>query len=175
MIYTYSPSIDVFFIANSSPHVSPRPANCAFDPLASNGVCDTSLSLDARAAALVQAMTLDEKIGSLSGDFPIEQLWLPSYEWWNKGLHGVVYLPGVEFQPLGGQFSSATSSPCPINMGATFNDALVQNMSTVISAKGKSFYNFGFASLHFWTPNINPFRGPRWGRGWRRRVRIRYL
>lgn len=83
-------SIDVYYIPHpSGTFVSPLAPNCGSSPLSSNGVCDASLSLDARAAALVAAMAMDDKIGFLSGDYGIPSLGIPSYEWWNEGLHGV--------------------------------------------------------------------------------------
>jgi xylan 1,4-beta-xylosidase len=64
-----------------------------------------------------------------------------------------------------GNFSSATSFPQPITLGATFDDELVKAVATTISTEARAFNNVGKAGLDFWTPNINPFKDPRWGRG----------
>lgn len=62
-------------------------------------------------------------------------------------------------------FTSATSFPAPILLGATFNDSLIASIADVISTEARAFNNFNYAGLTFFTPNINPFRDPRWGRG----------
>jgi beta-D-xylosidase 4 len=130
-------------------------------------VCDTTLSITDRAAAIVNALTLDEKVsnvGSAAGGSA--RLGLPAYEWQNEALHGVAGSTGVQFQtPLGSNFSAATSFPMPILMSAAFDDDLINSVATVISTEARAFGNAGFAGLDFWTPNINPYRDPRWGRG----------
>jgi len=78
--------------------------------------------------------------------------------------HGVAGSPGVSFAPSG-QFSSATSFPQPIGLGATFDMDLIKAVATVISTEARAFNNAGRAGLDFFTPNINPFKDPRWGRG----------
>ncbi len=89
-----------------------------------------------------------------------------SYQWQNEALHGVAGSTGVQFQlPLGAEFSAATSFPMPILLAAAFDDALVKSVATVISTEARAFANHGFAGLDYWTPNINPYRDPRWGRG----------
>jgi beta-D-xylosidase 4 len=125
------------------------------------------LSIEARAEALVEAMTLEEKIANVQNSASgSARLGLPAYQWWNEGLHGVAGSPGVMFQlPLGSNFSYATSFPMPILMSAAFDDPLINSVATVVSTEARAFYNFGFAGLDYWTPNINPFRDPRWGRG----------
>jgi xylan 1,4-beta-xylosidase len=130
-------------------------------------VCDTSLSIEARATALVDAMTLEEKVANVQNTASgVPRLGLPAYQWWNEGLHGVASSPGVTFQtPLGSNFSYATSFPMPILMSAAFDDLLINSVATIVSTEARAFYNFGYAGLDFWTPNINPFRDPRWGRG----------
>lgn len=80
--------------------------------------------------------------------------------------HGVAGAnPGVHFAPAGENFSHATSFPQPILTGAAFDDQLVHDVASVISTEARAFNNFGFAGIDFFTPNINPFRDPRWGRG----------
>ena len=93
-----------------------------------------------------------------------ERLGLPKYDWWSEALHGVAYSPGVQFANSG-NFSSATSFPLPITISAAFNDGLVQSIGKTIGEEARAFANAGRAGLDFWTPNINPFKDPRWGRG----------
>ncbi|KIN03336.1 glycoside hydrolase family 3 protein [Oidiodendron maius Zn] len=91
------------------------------------------------------------------------------WNWWQEGLHGVGGSPGVVFQvsKFGLPNSTyATSFPQPIQMGAAFDDELIFDVATVISIEARAFSkNFNRSGLDFWTPNINPFRDPRWGRG----------
>lgn len=79
-------------------------------------------------------------------------------------MHGVASSPGVVFA-ASGDYSYATSFPQPILMGAAFDDDLIRDVATVISTEARAFSNVGRAGLDFWTPNINPYRDPRWGRG----------
>ncbi len=78
--------------------------------------------------------------------------------------HGVASSPGVNFS-TDGDFSHATSFLQPILMGAAFDDKLIFDVATVVSTEARAFNNFNRAGLDFWTPNINPFRDPRWERG----------
>ena len=100
----------------------------------------------------------------LSHSLGAERLGLPKYDWWSEALHGVAYSPGVQFANSG-NFSSATSFPLPITIAAAFNDDLVQAIGKTIGVEARAFANAGRAGLDFWTPNINPFKDPRWGRG----------
>ncbi|KAF9890606.1 hypothetical protein FE257_005737 [Aspergillus nanangensis] len=139
--------------------------DCDTGPLAKNAVCDATLDPTARARALVAAMTLEEKINNTQFEAPgVPRLGLPAYNWWSEALHGVAGSPGVHFTDSG-EFSYATSFPAPILLGAAFDDALVKNIATVVSTEARAFGNAGYAGLDYWTPNINPFRDPRWGRG----------
>ncbi|KAI0833925.1 glycoside hydrolase family 3 protein [Hypoxylon sp. FL0890] len=143
-------------------HIFP---DCASGPLASNDVCNESLSVGQRAKALVAALETDEKFGLLINTSPgVERLGLPSYQWWQEALHGVASSPGVTFADSG-NFSYATSFPQPILMGAAFDDQLIEAVATVISTEARAFNNFNRSGLDYWTPNINPYRDPRWGRG----------
>jgi beta-D-xylosidase 4 len=92
----------------------------------------------------------------------VSRLGLSPYQWWNEALHGVAHNRGITW---GGQFSAATQFPQAITTGATFDDALIERMGVVISTEARAFANNGRAHLDFWTPNVNPFRDPRWGRG----------
>ena len=115
-----------------------------------------------RAKALVAQMTVDEKMGQMRYDAPaIERLGIPAYNWWNEALHGVAR-SGV-----------ATVFPQAIGMAASFNAPLMQEVATVISDEARAKYNqyktFGYTDIYqgltYWSPNINIFRDPRWGRG----------
>ena len=123
---------------------------------------DASLPDDARIEALLDAMTIEEKMGQLLNDAPaIERLGIQSYEWWNEALHGVA------------ASGRATVFPQPIGIAATFDEDLVQRIATAISDEARAKFNVAqsignygrYAGLTFWSPNINIFRDPRWGRG----------
>ncbi|KAK0862997.1 hypothetical protein LTS02_006803 [Friedmanniomyces endolithicus] len=133
--------------------------------LTSNLVCDTSASPAARAAAIINAMNITEKLANLldvaNGT---ARLGLPPYEWWSEALHGLAGSPGVNFTDAG-EYSYATSFPMPILFSAAFDDPMVQDIATVISTEARAYSNVARAGLDFFTPNINPFKDPRWGRG----------
>src|SRR6266581_3414287 len=115
-----------------------------------------------RVADLVSRMTLEEKVSQLQDVAPaIDRLGIPRYNWWNEALHGVA------------RSGLATSFPQAIGLAATWNDSVVFRMATVISdearAKHHEYVRQGsrerYQGLTFWSPNINLFRDPRWGRG----------
>ena len=115
-----------------------------------------------KARALVERMTLEEKASQLRYDAPaIDRLGVPAYNWWNETLHGVA---------RGG---TATSFPQAIGLAATFDEVLVERLGDVSATEGRAKYNAYSArgdrdiyhGLTFWSPNINIFRDPRWGRG----------
>ncbi|RRN55654.1 glycoside hydrolase family 3 protein [Pseudoxanthomonas sp. SGNA-20] len=123
---------------------------------------DTSLGFEERAAALVSRMTLEEKAAQMQNDAPaIERLGVPQYDWWNEALHGVARAGG------------ATVFPQAIGMAASFDVPLMDQVAAAISdearAKHHEFLRKGergrYQGLTFWSPNINIFRDPRWGRG----------
>ncbi len=123
---------------------------------------DTSLSYDQRVKNLLQTLTLEEKISLLGYVSPgIDRLQIPAYNWWNEALHGLA------------RSGEATVFPQAIGMAASFNTPLLNQVSTAISTEGRAKYNVAIAmnrhnqymGLNFWTPNINIFRDPRWGRG----------
>ncbi|KAL4804619.1 Exo-1,4-beta-xylosidase bxlB [Aspergillus unguis] len=139
--------------------------DCTTGPLSQLPICDTTLQPLERAKSLVNALTLSEKInntGHESGGSP--RLGLPAYNWWNEALHGIAARHGVSFEE-DGEFSYATSFPAPIVLGAAFNDELVRSVADVISTEARAFSNSDHAGLDYWTPNVNPFKDPRWGRG----------
>jgi beta-glucosidase len=123
---------------------------------------DMTKPLDERVKDLVSRLTLEEKVSLLGyNSKAVPRLGIPAYNWWNEGLHGVA------------RAGEATIFPQAIGMAATFNDDLVKQVSTVISTEARAKYNLAIAQdrhlqymgLTFWTPNINIFRDPRWGRG----------
>ncbi|KAK3393520.1 glycoside hydrolase family 3 protein [Podospora didyma] len=140
--------------------------DCASGPLANTTVCDIQASPPERAAALVKMMNITEKLANLvDSSLGAERIGLPPYEWWSEALHGVAASPGVAFNRTEGPFSYATSFANTITMSAAFDDDLVYKIATAISTEARAFINAGLAGLDFWTPNINPFKDPRWGRG----------
>lgn len=115
-----------------------------------------------RARALVSQMTLEEKVSQMINKTPeIEHLGIKEYDWWNEALHGVARA-GV-----------ATVFPQAVALGATFDTTLVEKIADVISTEARAKYNAsqrvkdykGYKGLTFWSPNVNIFRDPRWGRG----------
>ncbi len=123
---------------------------------------DTSLSFEERARLLVQEMTLEEKAWQMVNHAPgIERLGVPPYNWWNECLHGV------------GRAGVATVFPQAIGLAATWNEDLMHRLATVISDEARAKHHesarrgdYGiYKGLTFWSPNINIFRDPRWGRG----------
>lgn len=120
------------------------------------------LNFEDRAKDLVSKMTLEEKVGqTVYNAAAIAHLGIPAYNWWNEALHGVARA-GV-----------ATSFPQAIGMAAVFDEQLLQKTADIISTEGRAkFHEFQkkgdsdiYKGLTFWSPNINIFRDPRWGRG----------
>ncbi|XP_040379316.1 beta-D-xylosidase 4 [Oryza brachyantha] len=132
--------------------------------VAGYGFCDRSKSAAARAADLLGRLTLAEKVGFLvNKQAALPRLGIPAYEWWSEALHGVSYVgPGTRFSPL---VPGATSFPQPILTAASFNASLFRAIGEVVSTEARAMHNVGLAGLTFWSPNINIFRDPRWGRG----------
>jgi len=123
---------------------------------------DAGCSFDQRADDLLARMTLEEKIGQMMNAAPaIPRLQVPAYEWWNEALHGVA------------RAGSATVFPQAIGLAASFNTDLMRDVASVISdearAKHHEFLRHDsrarYQGLTFWSPNVNIFRDPRWGRG----------
>ena len=120
------------------------------------------LPLEQRVKDLLSRMTLEEKTGQMLYNAPaIDRLGIPAYNWWNEGLHGVA------------RAGKATVFPQAIGLAAMWNSDMMLRVATVISdearAKYKEAINDGrhgiYEGLTFWSPNINIFRDPRWGRG----------
>ena len=123
---------------------------------------NTSLSTQERVDDLVSRMTLDEKVSQLINTAPaIPRLGVPAYDWWSEGLHGIA------------RSGYATMFPQAIGMAATWDTALVGQMGTTTSIEARAKYNEAirhdihsiYFGLTIWSPNINIFRDPRWGRG----------
>ncbi|MDR2149263.1 MAG: glycoside hydrolase family 3 C-terminal domain-containing protein [Spirochaetaceae bacterium] len=115
-----------------------------------------------RISELIAAMTLEEKVSQLSYTSPaIERLGIPEYNWWNECLHGVA------------RSGLATVFPQAIALAATFDETFVQKVAEAIADEARAKYHQAikqgnrqqYCGLTFWTPNINIFRDPRWGRG----------
>ncbi|KAF2868570.1 beta-xylosidase [Massariosphaeria phaeospora] len=137
--------------------------DCANGPLKLNRICDVNASPPERAAALVAAMQTSEKLDNLmSKSKGVSRLGLPAYNWWGEALHGVAGAPGIDFDA---PFTNATSFPMPLQMSAAFDDDLIFRIADIIGNEARAFGNGGKAPVDFWTPDINPFRDPRWGRG----------
>ena len=115
-----------------------------------------------KAEALVAQMTLEEKASQLKYDAPaIKRLGIPAYNWWNEGLHGVA------------RAGQATVFPQAIGLGATFDTDLIGEIADTIATEARAKYNAVskkgdrdiYKGLTLWSPNVNIFRDPRWGRG----------
>ena len=123
---------------------------------------DSSLPIEERVNALIKELTLEEKIGLMENQSKaVERLGIPQYNWWNEGLHGVA------------RAAPSTVFPQAIGMAATFNPDLIQNVANAISDEGRALYHAAidkgihrwYLGLTYWSPNVNIFRDPRWGRG----------
>lgn len=122
---------------------------------------DTSLSNRERAELVLKQLTLDEKIAMMMDDSPaIDRLGIKRYNWWNEALHGV------------GRAGFATVFPQAIGMAAAFDGDLQFRVFDCISDEARAKFNTlgdeevtRYKGLTFWTPNVNIFRDPRWGRG----------
>jgi beta-glucosidase len=122
---------------------------------------DPSLPTQRRVEDLVSRMTLDEKISQMMNDSPaIQRLGIPNYDWWTEGLHGIAHSP-------------ATLFPQAIGLAATWDAPLIGEIADSISTEARAKYNQAardniharYLGLSIWSPNINIFRDPRWGRG----------
>ena len=123
---------------------------------------NTRLDFEERAKDLVSRMTLEEKVSQLTNAAAaVERLGIPQYDWWNECLHGVA------------RAGKATVFPQAIGMAATFDRELMFRMADITSTEARAKYNDfisrgsreRYQGLTFWSPNINIFRDPRWGRG----------
>jgi beta-glucosidase len=124
---------------------------------------DTSLTPEQRAADLIAHMTIEEKARQLGHTAPaIPRLGVPAYNWWNEGLHGVA------------RAGIATVFPQAIGMAASWDEKLMRAVAGTIGTEFRAKYaervhpdgsTDWYRGLTVWSPNINIFRDPRWGRG----------
>ncbi len=123
---------------------------------------NTALPVEQRVERLIEALTLEEKVGLMvNNSSAVERFGIPAYNWWNEGLHGVA------------RSAPATVFPQAIGLAATFDPDLVEQVATAISDEGRALYHAAinkgihkqYLGLTYWSPNINIFRDPRWGRG----------
>ena len=123
---------------------------------------DPSQPFDARVDDLIKRMTLEQKAQQLVNQArAIPDLQVPAYDWWSEALHGVA------------NAGTATVFPEPVGLAATFDDPLIHEMAVVIGTEARAKHNQAVRAgrrdimegLDFWSPNINIFRDPRWGRG----------
>jgi beta-glucosidase len=123
---------------------------------------DASEPIDVRVNDLISRMTLEEKASQLVNQArAIPRLQVPAYDWWSEALHGVA------------NAGTATVFPEPMGLAATFDDGLIHEMAVVIGMEARAKHNQAvrdgrrdiMEGLDFWSPNINIFRDPRWGRG----------
>ncbi|KAG0482337.1 hypothetical protein HPP92_010421 [Vanilla planifolia] len=145
---------------------STRQAFACGNPSPATGMrfCRRDLPIKVRVRDLIGRLTTEEKIRLLVNNAAaVPRLGISGYEWWSEALHGVSNTgPGVKF---GGDFPGATSFPQVISVAASFNASLWEKIGTVVSDEGRAMYNGGRAGLTFWSPNVNIYRDPRWGRG----------
>ena len=148
--YTYNFFLLLTLVTAGIAHAQPLPFRNA------------SLSTAQRVDDLLSRLTLEEKISLLGyRSKAVDRLSIPAYNWWNEGLHGVA------------RAGEATVFPQAIGMAATFDNTLLQQAADAISTEARAKYNLSTAAgrreqymgLTFWSPNINIFRDPRWGRG----------
>lgn len=134
----------------------------AIPSVAQEAYKNPKLSAEERAEDLLSRLTLEEKVKLMEHGSPaIERLGIPQFNWWNEALHGV------------GRNGTATVLPITMGMAASFNESLVNRAFTAVSDEARAKNNLArkmgrcniYEGLSFWTPNINIFRDPRWGRG----------
>jgi len=147
----------VFLLADSC-----TPSGTPNENLDLSPYLNTALSLEERVTDLVGRMTLEEKISQMINQAPaIERLGIPEYNWWSEGLHGVA------------RAGLATVFPQAIGLGATWDRDLMFRVSEAIADEARAKHHdfarkdkrFIYQGLTLWSPNINIFRDPRWGRG----------
>lgn len=132
-------------------------------PTIANAQTPSVATLQGRAAEMVRAMTLEEKAAQLKSEAPaIPRLGIPAYDWWSEGLHGVA------------RAGEATVFPQAVAMAATFNAPLIERAAETVATEFRAKYretlgadgsSKRYRGLTVWSPNINIFRDPRWGRG----------
>uniref|UniRef100_A0ACD5X5Y6 Uncharacterized protein n=1 Tax=Avena sativa TaxID=4498 RepID=A0ACD5X5Y6_AVESA len=127
--------------------------------------CDSRLPAERRAADLVARLTLAEKVSQLGDEAAgVPRLGVPPYKWWSEGLHGLSFWGhGMHFN---GAVTRITSFPQVLLTAASFDDGLWYRIGQAIGTEARALYNLGQAEgLTIWSPNVNIYRDPRWGRG----------
>lgn len=122
------------------------------------------MTIDERVDDLIARLTLTEKVNMMKHQSPaVERLGIPAYDWWNEALHGVARTS-----------EKVTVYPQAIGMAATFDTEAVRKMGDYTASEGRALFNEDlktgktgtrYRGLTYWTPNVNIFRDPRWGRG----------
>jgi beta-glucosidase len=149
--------LTVFLLADSCSPSGPSKEKAEVLPY-----LNTDLAIEERVNDLVGRMTLEEKISQMINQAPaIERLGIPEYNWWSEGLHGVA------------RAGLATVFPQAIGLGASWDRDLMFRVSTAIADEARAKHHdfakkdkrFIYQGLTLWSPNINIFRDPRWGRG----------
>ncbi|KAK1139887.1 hypothetical protein N8T08_011048 [Aspergillus melleus] len=136
--------------------------DCGNGPLSKTLVCDTSARPHDRAAALISLFTFEELVNNTGNTSPgVPRLGLPPYQVWGESLHGIFHANNTPE----GDYSWATSFPQPILTMAALNRTLIHQIGSIISTQGRAFSNVGRFPLDTYSPNINSFRHPVWGRG----------
>ncbi|KAL2513694.1 Beta-D-xylosidase 4 [Forsythia ovata] len=126
--------------------------------------CNSLLDVKTRVEDLVKKLTIQEKIGFLvNGSHGVRRLGIPKYEWWAEALHGVSFYGFATH--FANPVPAATSFPQVILTAASFNESLFEIIGKVVSTEARAMYNVGLTGLTFWSPNVNIYRDPRWGRG----------
>lgn len=148
---------------------------CSVAPLKGTVACDGSKTWDERVDDLVARVPAADRANLFSNRAwkGVPSLNIPEYNWWSEALHGVSRCPylsgegvgGCCFKTEAGERKCPSSFPAGITTSASFNKTLFRAIGTAIGTEARVASNVGEASLTFWTPNINIFRDPRWGRG----------
>ncbi len=146
----------------SQPRPTTTPSPTSDQPVDPNATPAPSPSIEKRVDELVRQMTTEEKALQMGSEAPaIERLGIPQYNWWNEALHGVA------------RAGIATVFPQAIGLASTWNPELIYRMAEAISDEGRAKHHEAvrngvrdlYTGLTFWSPNVNIFRDPRWGRG----------
>ncbi|KAL9172031.1 hypothetical protein ABFS82_03G018300 [Erythranthe guttata] len=154
--------------AQSANKLPPFSCDSAATSTKSYPFCNSDLPIPERAHDLISRLSLDEKISQLVNKASaVPRLGIPYYQWWSESLHGVAGSTtadsGVTFDET---IKSATSFPQVILTASTFDENLWYRIAKVMGKEARAIYNEGHAvGMTFWSPNVNIFRDPRWGRG----------
>ena len=175
------------FAAQSSPcrateDPPPKPKNylwndvCTQDDTQDLPFCDTALDIDRRVDDLLRRIPVEAQIQMMANDAPgYDPLYIPPYQWWSEGLHGVVQtscFANPDKDNKKDTAACATSFPCPSTLATSFNDTLFYKVASTIGKQGRAISNIRAShqgatigdGLTFWTPVVNMQRDPRWGR-----------